>query len=161
MVYDVAAIERMLQEYPALVNKTQLLRHELESPASVSFNELLTALAMGSSKCEPSCGTVVSYDKIMELVENYREKATIMNNEVIAQILNELSRVQRQLDRMDMYISLLSEEQKYVIKAYCIEGRTWRDIERETGYSRRTLCRRKAEGLAHLEYMYNYMSQFA
>lgn len=160
MKYNEADIEQKLQEYPALQSKLHMLQYELQNPPNISSDELLNAMATSTSKWDQVIGETTPYDKTLTLVESYQKKTTILNAEVLDKIVSEMNSVRRELERMDLYIGLLTEDQQYVLRAFCIERRSWRELEVESGYSRRTLRRRKTEGIVRLTDMFNYTGRF-
>ena len=74
--------------------------------------------------------------------------------------MHELTKLKTELDRLDTYLSLLTEDYRRILTLYYIEGRPLRIIEQELGYSRRTLSRKKADGLEQLANMYEYTERF-
>ena len=83
-----------------------------------------------------------------------------MNDEAVKDVLKEMDEIRTQLERMDYYIGLLTEEQQKILQLYYFQKKGWYDIERETNYSRRTLTKRRNEAIVRLVQMYNYMGEF-
>ena len=157
MIYSVKTIEEKLQSYGTLKKRLLLLEYELEHPKRVTSTEVLNALAYGSLEngLFTTC-TRNHTDRVFSLVGHYNETADIMNQEVLVQIHQERNQVCAELSRLDAYIDMLDGVQKKVIQARYIENKAWRIIEQETGLSRRTLIRRKQEGVQSLIQMYSY-----
>ena len=156
MVYTADDIEKKLAQYSFLKKKCLLLEHELKTPAGVSPEELLSALAVSKSDYDGQHRRDGTYDKMLSLVEKYQARSEHMNQEVVRQILLELHDVQTELERMELYVSLLPDGIKLVVKLFLMEGRSWNELEQMTGVSRRTLVRRKRDGIEKLVGMYNY-----
>lgn len=160
MLYTADSIEKKLEQYQVLQNRCRLLEYEFNHPESISSGELLKALSVDKANYETKSEKGIVYDKILMLVESYHTKAEHMNAEVVQQILLELHVARTELNRMESYVGLLPKHIGIVIRAFLMEGRSWHELEQITGYSRRTLMRRKRDGLIRLAGMYNYTGQF-
>ena len=81
-----------------------------------------------------------------------------MNQEAVSDVFQECQQIRAEVDRLVFYTSLLPQEHREVLQLCYMENLTWQEMERETGYSRRTLVRRRNEAIERLTEMYNYTS---
>jgi len=160
MTYTYEMIVEKLRQYPMLQERMKLLRFELSNVTCVSEDDVLKSLAYGSPSCETGVrGSSDKNDRIMKMALSYKKIAAELNNEAIAEVLKELDEVQTQIERMDYYMSLLTEEQAQVLRLCFFQKKTWNSIESESGYSRRTLTKRRNEAVIRLAEMYSYMGE--
>ena len=75
------------------------------------------------------------------------------------EIARELHSVERQLSKLEFYVSQLEEKQAEVIRKYYFEGKTWGELQREMHLSPRTLLKRRDDGLDALVSIYSYLGQ--
>lgn len=161
MMYTYEMIVEKLKMYPMLQEKLSLLRFELSNVTHISENDVLDSLAYRSSTREVIAGkNSDNRDRMMKMALSYTDLSIQMNTETIEEICQELDEVKSQVDRMDYYMSLLTPEQKQVLQLCFFQRKTWSDIEEESGYSRRTLTKRRNEAIRRLVQMYNYMGAF-
>lgn len=157
MEYSTDHIIKKLQAYNESKRKLALLEFELANISCVSPQEMLEAMAFRSSSGERASGTASpDKDKLIHIALNYNQLAEKKNQENYAEILNEWHEIRTELRRMDLCLSLLDEQLERVLRCVYFEKKTWREIEEETGLSRRTIIRRKQEALGALADMYSY-----
>lgn len=161
MTYTNDMIVEKLREYPVLQERMNLLRFELSNVAHASEKDVLDSLAYSTPTYEPvTGGNADKQDRIMKVALSYKNLAAKMNDEAVKDVLKEMDEIRTQLERMDYYIGLLTEEQQKILQLYYFQKKGWYDIERETNYSRRTLTKRRNEAIVRLVQMYNYMGEF-
>lgn len=147
-----------LENYNETKEKIALLQFELENPNQLTADELLSAMALGTSvKDIPNKTNTVS-DKTMRIALSYTDTAAQLNSAVILEIRREISVLESKIKRLEFYLSFLDEESQKVIRYVYVDKYTWQQIEDATGLSRRTLSRRKNEAIDHLVKMYNYVN---
>lgn len=160
MTYTYDMIVEKLREYPMLQERMNLLRFELSNVAHASENDILDSLAYGTPSYETATGgNTDKRDRIMKVALSYKNLAAKMNDEAVADVLKEMDELGAQIERMDYYISLLTEDQRRILQLYYFLKKSWYDIESETNYSRRTLTKRRNEAIVRLAEMYNYMGE--
>ena len=161
MRYTYEMIVEKLKLYPTMQEKLKLLRFELGKVARISEDEVMTSLAYGCQSCEKiSSGNADSRDKTLKVALSYKSMAEQMNSQAVAEIAHELGEVSTEIERVDYYLSLLSPDHEQVIRLIYFEKKTWYEIENETGFSRRTLTKRRSEAVDRLMPMYNYTGDF-
>lgn len=159
MKYTKEAITEKLQAYPKMMEKLKLLQYELSHTAKISADEVLEAKAFGRASGEiPVKGSGPNLDKTLGLALSYREEARRLNQEAVSEVFQECQQIRAEVDRLLFYMSLLPQEHREVLRLCYMENLTWQETERETGYSRRTLVRRRNEAIERLTEMYNYTS---
>ena len=150
----------LLEAYTERTRQIALLRYELEHPGQITEDELLAAITLSGAKDESGIrGSGVS-DKTMRIAMSYRETAQRLNSAVILEIRRELQELQWEIDRLDFYMGFLAQEEKDILRLYYMEKRPWRQIEKETGLSRRTLVRRRSGAIDRLTQMYGYTGAY-
>lgn len=75
------------------------------------------------------------------------------------EIAKELHTVERQLARLEFYVSQLDEKQAEVIRKYYFEEKTWGALQQEMHLAPRTLIKRRDDGLNALVSIYMYLRQ--
>ena len=75
------------------------------------------------------------------------------------EIAQELNAVERQVSKLEFYVSQLEEKQAEVIRKYYFEGKTWPELQREMHLTPRTLIKRRDDGLDALAEIYAYLGQ--
>jgi len=150
----------LLETYPERTRKIALLRYELKHPGQITEDELLSAITLSVPKDESGVrGSGVS-DKTMRIAMSYRETAQRLNSAVILEIRREIQALEWEIDRLIFYMSFLTQEEQDILRLYYMEKRPWRQIEKETGLSRRTLVRRRSDAIDRLTQMYGYTGTY-
>lgn len=149
-------VTNLLEAYTERTRKIALLRYELEHPGQITENELLSAMTLSAPENESGVRSGGISDKTMRIALSYRETAQRLNGAVILEIRRELQSLEAEIDRLDFYVGFLAQEEKDILRLYYFEKRPWRQIEKETGLSRRTLVRRRGDAIDRLTQMYDY-----
>ena len=148
-----------LKSYPELKKKVVLLRFEQEHPARITDGEVLDSMALSRPVSDGIRPSGHISDKTMLIATQFRDKADRLNQETIMEIARELHSVERQLSKLEFYVSQLEEKQAEVIRKYYFEGKTWGELQREMHLSPRTLLKRRDDGLDALVSIYSYLGQ--
>ena len=74
------------------------------------------------------------------------------------EIAQELHAVERQISKLEFYVSQLEEKQAEVIRKYYFEGKTWPELQQEMHLAPRTLIKRRDDGLDALADIYTYLN---
>lgn len=159
MKYTTEMIVDKLKSYPMKKAQLTLLQFEMTRPAKISEHEMLEVMAYGTSGNGSDVrGSGPNLDRTLGLALSYRNAAQAMNEDVKDSMLCEWNQLHMELEQLDFYMGLLKKEQQEILRLSYIERMTWQEMERETGYSRRTLVRRRNEAVERLTEMYNYTS---
>ncbi len=160
MKYTHQEVVNKMRGYAFLRQKRQLLEYELSHTVSISEEELLDTLAVGTSmRSVPVKNSDGNRDRVLDLATSYRGKAEKPNREAHNKVAQEWKAVRSKLDRLDFYMSLLTSEQREILRLCYMERLTWQEIEEKTGYSRPTLVHRRTEAIEKLTEMYHYTSR--
>lgn len=148
-----------LKQYPSLKKKITLLRYEQSHPARVTDGEVIDSMALSrpvSNNIKPS-GFIS--DKTMRIAAQFRDRRDRLNQETVMEIAQELNAVERQVSKLEFYVSQLEEKQAEAIRKYYFEGKTWPELQREMHLTPRTLIKRRDDGLDALAEIYAYLGQ--
>ena len=148
-----------LKSYPELKKKIVLLRYELDHPAKISDGEVIDSMALSRPVSDGIRPAGFISDKTMRIATQFRDRKDRLNQETIMEIARELHSVERQLSKLEFYVSQLEEKQAEVIRKYYFEGKTWGELQREMHLSPRTLLKLRDDGLDALVSIYSYLGQ--
>lgn len=148
-----------LKEYPQKRKQISLLRYELEHPAHISEEELIESLTLAKSEADGGKSPGHISNKTMMIALQYQNAAERMNGDVVAEIAQELSALEAEVERIDYYLTLLDEGQALVLRRYYIEQRPWAEIEAEFGLSQRALIKRRDDGVGELAEMFGFLGR--
>lgn len=148
-----------LKSYQALQKKVTLLRYEQEHPARVSDEEVIESMALSHPMSHGIKPTGYISDKTMLIASQFRDKKERLNQETVLEIAQELHAVERQLSKLEFYVSQLDERQAEIIRKYYFEGKNWGELQQEMHMSSRTLIKRRDDGLDALVAMYEYLGR--
>ena len=127
-------IIKLLTDYPELKRKINLLRYELEHPATVTPEDLLESMnfAKGTGEGHPS-GSVSN--KTLYIAMNYKYEAEKMNTDNVSEILSRLLPLEQQAKKIEYYLSLLSRDEQEVIRRFFFERESLNSISESMGIS--------------------------
>ncbi|MFI3293284.1 MAG: hypothetical protein SNI70_07170 [Rikenellaceae bacterium] len=147
---------RILESYPSAKRKIALLRYELEHPQQITSDELVGALnfAHGDGSM-PSVPGHIS-NKTMYIAMSYQEKAAAVNSEVLDSIATKLFVLEREVNRLEYFVSLMDEADQETITEHYMHQRTSEDIAEKSGLSRRTVFKQRNKAIDNLVEMYLY-----
>lgn len=148
-----------LKSYQSLKKKVVLLRFEQEHPARVSDGEVIDGMALSRPVTDGIRPAGFISDKTMRIAVQFRDEKDRLNQETVMEIAQELHAVERQLNKLEFYVSQLEEKQAEIIRRYYFEGKTWGELQREMHLSPRTLIKRRDDGLDALADIYMYLGQ--
>lgn len=148
-----------LKSYPELKKKVVLLRYEQEHPARVSDGEVLDSMALSRPVSDGIRPSGYISDKTMQIATQFRDKADRLNQETTMEIAKELFDVERQLAKLEFYVSQLDQKQAEVIRKYYFERKPWGELQREMHLAPRTLIKRRDDGLDALVSIYSYLGK--
>lgn len=147
----------LLKTYPEKKRQIQILQYELSHLPKVSEQEFIESHSLRRPLPGSQHGMGMIPDKTMTTAMQYRKMALRQNNETISQIIRELLPLEEETERLERFVSLLSERQKLVIQGHYFEGRSWSEIEAETKRSKRSLTNERNHALDALASMYQFL----
>ena len=136
----------LLNQYRENQRRMDLLHYELEHPTTVSEDEMIEALTFGHTDHTGTSAKRIS-DKTHFAALNYQAKAKKANEEALSEILLELSKLEKQQNRLLYYISLMEERYAEVIRMTYVSGMDNDQIASKLGVSVRTVSNRRAKAI--------------
>lgn len=88
----------------------------------------------------------------------YREKAGLLNAEVLSEISLELMELEKEQQRLEYYISLLEPRQEQVLRRTCFEKAAQEAVAEELGVTVRRVQDIKAQAISELAEMYGLIT---
>ena len=147
----------LLKTHSEKKRQIEILRYELSHLPRVNEQEFIESLSLRGPLPGSQHGAGIISDKTMTIAMQYRDVALRLNNESALQITRELRALEEETDRLDHFVSLLSERQAMVIRKYYFEGRSWSEIEAESSISKRSLTNERNHALTALTSMYQFL----
>ena len=95
----------------------------------------------------------------MNIALNYLEKAEHANRELLDEIVGRLAPLERRLERLEHYVSLLSPRMAKVLRLYYFEERLWDEIASELGISVRSAQKLRSGAVDKLVEMYDFIER--
>ena len=136
----------LLNQFRDNQRRMELLHYEMEHPTTVSEDEMIEALTFGHTDHTGTSAKRVS-DKTHYVALNYQAKAMRANEETLSEIVLELSKLEKQQDRLLYYISLMEERYAEVIRMTYINGMDNDQIAAKLGVSVRTVRSRRSKAI--------------
>ena len=152
-------IQAMLRSYKDSIRIISQLEFELANhDRLVSAEDVIATLTLpGAGDGGPHSTGKIS-DRTSSAALQYDDIATSMRTEFRAAVHRELIRVERQVKRMEFYVSLLSPDICAVISHLYLEGLSADVTADKLGLSLKTVNRRRNAGIASLTEMYNRLA---
>ena len=108
-------VVNLLRDYPELVKERDVLRYELDHSVSVSDQEMIEAMNYKKGTgAMPLPGSVSN--KTLYIMMNYKERVAEVNAEIRNEISYRLIPLEDKTERLEFYMSRLTEQQRKVIK---------------------------------------------
>lgn len=149
-------VQELLEQYPELVRKISILRFELQRPPAISPEEMIDTMNFTHGHGEGHVSGVVS-NKTMYIALNYREKSERVNRERLDEIASRLVPLERKLERLEHYVSLLNDRMARVIRLCYFEEQSWDAISSQLGVSIRSAQYLKNTAVEKLTEMYEFV----
>ncbi len=146
-------VVRLLEEYSEIKCKISVLRYELEHPAIVSPDEMIEALSFARGG-EEGHGSGHISNKTLYIAMNYQTEAAQLSSEAMDEITRQLIPLEREMNRLEHHVSLLTERQAAVIRLYYFEGNPWERVAQMQEISVRTAQLIRKEAVRELAAMY-------
>lgn len=150
-------VVRLLEEYPAMKTKIELLRYELERAKAIPSSEIMVAMAFGRGSMERCRASGDASDPTLRIAVNYESAAERQRSEAVKDILSELGPLRDAADRLEHHVSLLEERQRALIRAIYFDGRAPDEVAEQLHIAPRTMRTIKKTALEQLAGMYEYI----
>lgn len=160
MTYSKKRIITALKQYPARKRNVGLLRFELEHIKEINEDDVIQSLALGEREFGGGRSGHIS-DKTQMIAMQYKDIRARINSDTRIQIARELRTIESEVERLERYVSLLSEREAEVIRLRYFEEQLWQDIETKCHVGLRTLRKRHDAGIDTLAEMYGFMEEIA
>lgn len=109
-------ILRQLTDYPNQKRNISLLRYELNQIGVVSQEEVLEAMSFPGADAYDIQHAADFSDRIPYIVENYKVRAAELSCEKRSEMLLQLRFLEKEIERISFYVSLLDDEKRKVIE---------------------------------------------
>lgn len=150
----------LLESYKKRSKQIELLHYELSHPARVSANEMIGAMSMNRGDSNGHSNGHIS-DKTLYIALNYQSKTESANSDTTAEIVERLTELEMEQNKLTHYISLLDQREAQVIRLFYFKNLPWEDIAKEMSVTPRTAHRIKNEAINALVEMYAFTKTFS
>lgn len=145
----------ILTKYSETQRRIEMLRYEMAHPTDVSAEEMIEALAFGHGN---HSGTAPGYisNKTLYIALNYQDKMQKANEGTKNEIAIQLTKLEKQQERLLYYIGLMDKQDAEVIRMTYMDGMDNDQIAAKLGVSARTVRTRRTKAIDLLCDMYAY-----
>ena len=146
----------LLENYPQMIRKIELMRYELRFAKAVTPQEMIEVMTYAKK------GTQVAAEMprdVPGIALSYRDITERLNQEIISEALETYMSLLREQDRLLHYVNLLSAREREIITAYYFDQRSWSEISKSLGISPRTAYAIRSQAIDELVTMYSYANQ--
>ena len=146
----------LLENYPQMIRKIELMRYELRSAKAVTPQEMIEVMTYAKK------GTQVAAEMprdVPGIALSYRDITERLNQEIISEALETYMSLLREQDRLLHYVNLLSAREREIITAYYFDQRSWNEISKSLGISPRTAYAIRSQAIDELVTMYSYANR--
>lgn len=144
----------LLEGYSATSRKINLIRYELQHHKTVSPEEMIEAMAL--SRKEGQANNLFPHD-VEGIALCYREIAEKFNRAAADDILTEYLSLLRERERLLYYIGMLEPQQSAVVHGHYVQQRSWLDISKAMGITKRTAYKIRKAAIETLVQYYSFM----
>ena len=146
-------VVHLLDTYHKRARQIAVLRYELSDPAKITEEEMIDTLQFVRHESSGRPEGHIS-NKTPYIAMNYKEKAGLLNSEVIGEISAELLALEQEQARLEYYISLLEPRQERILRLTCFEKVPQEAVAEELGVTVRRVQDIKAQAINELAEMY-------
>jgi len=146
----------LLKSYPVKKRQIEQLHYEKGHLPQISDHDMIESLSLGAPIISGGKSGHIS-DKTVKTAMQYQDAAQKLNSETADQIEGELQALIQETERLDYYLSLLSDRQANILRLLYIDGRLWSEVEAELHLSRGTLNSERHKALESLASMYSFI----
>ena len=146
----------LLENYPQMIRKIELMRYELRFAKAVTPQEMIEVMTYAKK------GTQVAAEMprdVPGIALSYRDVTERLNQEMISEALETYMSLLREQDRLLHFVNLLSAREREIITAYYFDQRSWSEISKSLGISPRTAYAIRSQAIDELVTMYSYANQ--
>lgn len=149
----------LLESYQKRSKQIELLHYELSHPARVSENEMIGALALAHGDGEKSRPGGHASDKTLYIALNYQARASHMNDDAAEEVVGQLVTLEREQEKLNYYVSLLSSRHSELLRLLYFEGYSQEECAKKLEIATRTVRRIKDDAINELTEMYSFTDE--
>lgn len=147
----------LLVNYPELNKKIALLHYELEHPSQVSATEMIEAMNFAHHDSEGGHPKGAISNKTLYIALNYQNNADRKNRELSEELVEELFQLERNIKRLEYYMSFLPAKEQEIIRLLYVQRRNQQEVADALGISTWTVRKRRDDGIQKLVEMYEFV----
>lgn len=142
----------MLEGYLAQQRRIAALRYEFEHIDYVTEDEMIGQMALPGKSEDGSVGRSVGHisDKTMYIALNYRNQAHHLNSEESGRILEKLTPLEAEAERLEFYVGLLPPHLRDTLKLHYFQGLSWAEVARALFVTESALVKRRRVAVEQL-----------
>lgn len=146
----------LLENYAKTTKKIELLRYELQHCNIVSPEEMIETLALSRRENNPDS----SYPHdVAGIAMCFREITDRLNKDASNEVAAQYVALFRERERLQYYISLLEHRESTALKEHYFFQKSWTEIAKDLGVTRRTVYKIRAEAIDNLASFYTFTKQ--
>ena len=142
---------RFLENYAKTTKEIELLRYELQHCYIVSPEEMIETLAL--SRRENDSDNSYPHD-VAGIAMCFREVTDRLNKDASNEVAAQYVALVRERERLQYYISLLEHRESTALKEHYFFQKSWTEIAKGLGVTRRTVYKIRAEAIDNLARLY-------
>ena len=146
----------LLENYAKTTKEIELLRYELQHCNIVSPEEVIETLAL--SRRENNQDSSYPHD-VAGIAMCFREVTDRLNKDASNEVAAQYVALVRERERLQYYISLLEHRESTALKEHYFFQKSWTEIAKNLGVTRRTVYKIRAEAIDNLASFYRFTKQ--
>ena len=146
----------LLENYAKTTKEIELLRYELQHCNIVSPEEMIETLAL--SRRENNLDSRYPHD-VAGIAMCFREVTDRLNKDASNEVAAQYVALVRERERLQYYISLLEHRESTALKEHYFFQKSWTEIAKNLGVTRRTVYKIRAEAIDNLASFYRFTKQ--
>mgnify|MGYP002510669704 CR=1 FL=1 len=150
----------LLESYQKRSKQIDLLHYELSHPACVTENEMIGALALAHADGGGRPSGHAS-DKTLYIALNYQARIDHMRDDTTEEVAGQLVALEREHERLNYYVSLLTSRHAELLKLLYFEGYSQEECAKKLEIATRTVRRIKDDAIEELTEMYSFTGEVA
>lgn len=141
----------MLEGYLEKQRQIAALRYDLDHTNYVTEEDVIGQMALpGQSENDGSRSVNHISDKTMYIALNYSNRAFQLNSEEADRILELLTPLELEVERLEFYVGLLPLRLRSVLELHYFRGIAWAEVAKEESISARAIADRRSAAIEQL-----------
>ena len=146
----------LLENYAKTTKEIELLRYELQHCNIVSPEEMIETLALSRRENNPD--NSYPHD-VAGIAMCFREVTDRLNKDASNEVAAQYVALVRERERLQYYISLLEHRESTALNEHYFFQKSWTEIAKNLGVTRRTVYKKRAEAIDNLASFYRFTKQ--